>query len=185
MTSGTYEMTRSRLILLDANVVIQLFELSIWEQITARCEIVLVQTVIDETQFYETDSGRKYIDWEYWKTACPMKIESVPPADIHAYCSRFGPGYYEKLDPGEAEALTLLFRDKDSRICSADKVVWRVLGNTNATERGISLEEILMSSGLTKSVPHRFTKAFREKWCREGSIEGFLGRGDQTRRYDR
>ncbi|GAB4547759.1 MAG: hypothetical protein Tsb0013_07790 [Phycisphaerales bacterium] len=173
-------MTRSRLILLDANVVIQLFQLGIWEQITARCEIVLAQTVVDEVQFYETDTERKYVDWEHWKTACSMRIESVPPADVQAYCSKFGPGYYEKLDPGEAEALALLVRDTDSKICSADKIVWRVLGNTNATERGISLEEILTMSGLTKPIPHRFTKAFREKWCREGSVEGFMGRGDQT-----
>jgi len=176
-------MTRSRLILLDANVVIQLFQLGIWEQITARCEVVLAQTVIDEVQFYDTDAGREYVDWEHCKAACSMKIESVPPADIQAYCSKFGPGYYEKLDPGEAEALTLLSRDRDSKICSADKIVWRVLGNTNATDRGISLEEVLTMSGLTKPLPQRFTKAFREKWCREGSIEGFMGQGDQTRPF--
>lgn len=176
-------MTRSRLILLDANVVIQLFQLGIWEQITARCEVVLAQTVIDEVQFYDTDAGREYVDWEHWKAACSMKIESVPPADIQAYCSKFGPGYYEKLDPGEAEALTLLSRDRDSKICSADKIVWRVLGNTNATDRGISLEEVLTMSGLTKPLPQRFTKTFREKWCREGSIEGFMGQGDRTRPF--
>ena len=176
-------MTRSRLILLDANVVIQLFQLGIWEQIAARCEILLAQTVVDEVQFYETDTERKYVDWEHWKTACSMRIESVPPADVQDYCSKFGTGYYEKLDPGEAEALALLARDTDSKICSADKIVWRVLGNTNATERGISLEELLFMSGLTKPLSERFTKAFRKKWCREGSVEGFMGQGDQTRGY--
>lgn len=175
-------MTRSRLILLDANVVIQLFQLGIWEQITARCDIVLAQTVVDEVQFYETDAGREYVDWDHWKAKCSMRVESLPAADIQAYCASFGPGYYEKLDPGEAEALALLAQDAESKICSADKIVWRVLGNTNATERGISLEEILTKSGLTKPLPPRFTKAFREKWCREGSVEGFMGQGDQTRR---
>lgn len=174
-------MTRSRLILLDANVVIELFRLGIWEQITKRCDIMLAQTVMDEAQFYETDEGREYIDWEQWKQPGVLTIESVPAADIQQYCSKFGPGYYEKLDPGEAEALALLGRHNESVICSADKIVWRVLGNTNAVERGISLEELLTKSGLTKSLTARFTKAFREQWCKAGSVERFMGQGDQSK----
>ena len=77
----------------------------------------------------------------------------------------------------------MVSRDSDSKICSADKIVWRVLGNTNATDRGISLEEILAKYGLTKPLALRFTKAFRENWCRAGSIEGFMGQGDQTRSF--
>jgi hypothetical protein len=176
-------MTRSRLILLDANVVIQLFQLQIWEQVTARCEIVLAQTVVDEVQFYDTDDGRQYVDWTEIEKSGAIKVESLPPADVQSYCNRFGVNYYEKLDPGEAEALALLERDDQSQICSADKIVWRVLGNTNSVERGISLEEILAKNGLTKSLPNRFTKTFREKWCKQGSIERITGEGDKTSLY--
>jgi len=77
--------------------------------------------------------------------------------------------------------LILLERDADARICSADKIVWRVLGNTNHADRGVSLDEILRQVGLTKALPERFSKAFREKWCRVGSVERFMGRGDASR----
>lgn len=143
---------------------------------------MLAQTVVDEVQFYQTDTGSEYVDWDHWKSKCSMRVESLPAADIQAYCAKFGPGYYEKLDPGEAEALALLAQDDESKICSADKIVWRVLGNTNATERGISLEEILTKSGLTKSLPLHFTKAFREEWCRKGFQERLMGRGGHTDR---
>lgn len=172
-------MTRSRLVLLDANIVIRIFELGIWEQITKRCEVVLAQTVVDEAEFYDTDAGREYIDWERWIRERVMRVESVSAADVQAFCKQFDAGYYEKLDPGEAESLVLLERESDARICSADKIVWRVLGNTNKTDRGVSLEEILQQIGLTKSLPDRFSKRFREHWCREGSREHFMGQGDQ------
>ncbi len=173
-------MTRSRLVLLDANVVIELFRLGIWQQIVDRCEVVLAETVVEECQFYDTDDGRQYIDWDEVRAAGSVCIESLPASDIKTYCDQFGPGYYEKLDPGEAEALALLGRDAESSICSADKIVWRVLGNTNATERGISLEEILQSSGLTKPLQRRFTKAFREVWNKKGSIDRLMGLGDKS-----
>jgi hypothetical protein len=173
-------MTQSRLVLLDANIVIELFRLGIWNQITERCDIVLAETVVEESAFYDTPDGREYIDWDAVRNAGTVRIESLPVTDIKKYCDKFGQGYFEKLDPGEAEALALLARETGSMICSADKIVWRVLGNTNATERGISLEEILQSSGLTKQLQRRFTKAFRQEWNKKGGIDRFMGTGDNS-----
>lgn len=171
-------MTRSRLILLDANVVIHLFELDLWKQVVARCQIVIAQTVVDEAHFFERDGDRFPIDWEEMVRAGSVEIRAMTATEVQTYCNRFDPTYYEKLDPGEAESLALLERDTDARICSADKIVWRVLGNTNQAERGVSLEEILRQVGLTKALPERFSKAFREKWCKAGSVERFMGLGD-------
>jgi hypothetical protein len=169
------------IVLLDANVVIHLFELDLWKQVAARCHIVLAQTVIDEAHFFEKDGERFPIDWDELKRAGLVEVRTISAVDVQAYCKRFDPTYYEKLDPGEAESLALLERDAEARICSADKIVWRVLGNTNQTERGVSLEEVLKQSGLTKSLPERFSKAFREKWCKAGSVERFMGHGDTSK----
>lgn len=98
-------MTRSRLILLDANVVIRLFELGIWERIAARHHVLLARTVLDESQFYEDAHGRQYIDWDRWSAAGTFEVRQAPPSEVAAYCRRFDPGYMEKLDAGEAESL--------------------------------------------------------------------------------
>lgn len=172
-------MTRSRLILLDANVVIHLFELDLFRQLATRCQIVLAQTVVDEAHFFERDGERFAIDWGELIKEGVVEVRSATASEVQTYCDRFDPTYYEKLDPGEAEALTLLERDVEARICSADKIVWRVLGNTNQRERGVSLEEVLQQIGLTKKLPDRFSKSFREKWCQAGSQEHFMGRGDK------
>lgn len=172
-------MTRSRLLLLDANVVIYLFELGIWQQVAERCRLVLAQAVVDEAHFFERDGDRFEIDWAEWIRTTAIEIRSVPAAVVQAYCNRFEPTYYEKLDPGEAESLVILDREPEARICSADKIVWRVLGNTNQSDRGVSLEEILQQIGLTRALHYRFSKRFREQWCEEGGREHFMGRGDR------
>jgi hypothetical protein len=52
-----------RLLLFDANVVIEISRQGLWDQVIARCEIHLAQTVLDESQFYDDDQGeRHYID---------------------------------------------------------------------------------------------------------------------------
>lgn len=172
-------MTRSRLILLDANVVIHLFELDLWRQVVARSQIVIAQTVVDEAHFFERDGERFPIEWDALIREGSVEIRGLAASEVQAYCNKFDPTYYEKLDPGEAESLALLERDADSRICSGDKIVWRVLGNTNQADRGVSLEEILKQIGLTKGLPDRFSKRFREQWCKVGSQQHFMGQGDR------
>ena len=173
-------MTRSRLILPDANVVIRLFEVALWKKTVERCHLVLARTVVDEVRFFERGDERIPIERDELTCDGSVEIRELPASAVHAYCRRFGATYYEKLDPGEAEALALLEQDPAARICSADKIVWRVLGNTNQAERGVSLEEMLQQIGLTRVLPERFSKVFREKWCRAGSVERLMGRGDET-----
>lgn len=46
--------------------------------------------------------------------------------------------------------------ERESSICSADAIVWRV---------------------LAKSLPDQFSRAFRDMWTQRGSNERFMGRG--------
>lgn len=172
-------MTRSRLVLLDTNVVLRLFELGIWQAVTQKYQIVLAQTIIDEAQFFVRDDQRHEIDWAQILLSDAVEIRSATAGDIQKFCVRFDPNYLEKLDPGEAESLTLMQSDGHASICSADKIVWRVLGNTGQAERGISLEELLQKIGFSKALPDRFSKQFREQWTKRGGTEQIMGLGDR------
>ncbi|MFZ4576384.1 MAG: type II toxin-antitoxin system VapC family toxin [Phycisphaerales bacterium] len=172
-------MTRSRLVLLDTNVVLRLFELGIWQAVTQRYQIVLAQTVIDESQFFTRDDQRHDIEWGPILASGEVEVRSAAAADVAKFCGRFDRNYLEKLDPGEAESLTLMQQETQASICSADKIVWRVLGNTGQGERGVSLEELLQHIGLTKGLPDRFSKRFREKWTKGGGADQLWGYGDR------
>lgn len=65
----------------------------------------------------------------------------------------------------------------------ADSIVYKVLGNLNMAEQGISLEEILqkIGHGLADS-PWQYSKAFREKWTQAGQRDAITGLGDQSSR---
>jgi hypothetical protein len=110
-------------------------------------------------------------------------VFDVPLADIRTFRDRFDPTYLERLDPGETESLAYLLKaNAEIRICSADKIVYRVLGNLDRSEQGLSLEEVLRTVGLARPLPQQFTKTFRERWTAKGVEESLHGTGSQPPR---
>ncbi|MGC9454003.1 MAG: hypothetical protein ACP5HU_03990 [Phycisphaerae bacterium] len=170
-----------RLLLLDACVVIELFKRGIWEDVLDRCEIHLARTVVDEAHFYEDDLGeRHYFDLLEYEADGKIAVFDVPLTEIRNFLSRFGPSYMESLHDGEAESLAYLFNSSEPcLICSADKIVYRVLGNTNKGEQGISLQEILEQVGLGRKLSKPFGKQYREYWTGKGMQEGLRDQGWQ------
>jgi len=55
--------------------------------------------------------------------------------------------------------------------------VFRVLGNLNKEEQGVSLEEVLQKIGLGRQLKHQFSKTYRENWTKKGSQESIQGTG--------
>jgi len=173
-------MKRFRLLLLDAGIVIELFRQNLWNRLTAVCDIHLSRTVAElEAQFYEDDFGDKqYFDLGPYAEAGRITIFDVAPSDLGAFLSQFDPSYLERLDAGEAESLAFLLNsDEQYLICSADSIVYKVLGNLDRSEQGISLEEVLQRTGLGRRLTWQFTKGFREKWTSKGFQERLGGIG--------
>lgn len=69
---------------------------------------------------------------------------------------------------------------KKFRLASADKIVFRVLGNIDRADQGISLEEVLKQAGLSCKLPDHFSQAYREKWTQKGFEERMQGIGLKT-----
>ena len=103
-------MKKFSLLLLDANVVIHLFKVGIWEAVIAQCDVYLSRTVAEqEAHFYETDEGERHdFDLAPYVSDSRITIFDVGTSDLRAFKDGFGPAYFEKLDPGEAESLAFL-----------------------------------------------------------------------------
>ena len=172
-------MKKFRLLLLDANVVLEISRHGLWERIVARCDVHLAQTVLDESQFYEDDQGEKhYIDLAPYISSKAITVFDMTPSQMNGFLGEFDPVYLEKLDPGEAVSLAYLLGQSDEcRICSADKIVYRVLGGLRRPDQGVSLDEILRQIGLGRKLENEFTKAYREEWTKRGFQEGLTGIG--------
>ncbi|MCD4825790.1 MAG: hypothetical protein K8S55_14450 [Phycisphaerae bacterium] len=179
-------MKKFQLLLLDANIVIELFRLGIWEKVIDSCDIHLARSVAeDEAHFYLDEYGqRQDFDLKPYADNGRITIFDVVISELNGFCSQFDLAYMEKLDPGEAESLAYLVNSKEKYlICSADRIVYRVLGNLNREEQGISLEEILQKIGLGRSLSRQFSKACRENWTKQGAQEGIQGRGLKNSHY--
>ena len=173
-------MKKFRLLLLDANGVIELFRLGIWEHVVERCDVHVSRSVADiEAHFYEDEHGeRQDFDLAGQAETGTIRVFDVAPSDLDEFRARFDPVYFEKLDPGETESLAFMLNSGDEwLICSADKIVFRILGTLHRVEQGVSLEEILTGIGLGRSLRREFSRAYREKWTRKGFAEGLQGVG--------
>lgn len=172
-------MSRLKLLILDANVVIHLHELGIWSKLIGLCDVHLPRTVVSEVSYYEADGEKCYIDIEPDVVEQRVHAFDVALSDIKAFRDQFDPFYVEGLDPGECEALAYLCKsDQDFLISSGDAIVYRVLGRLKRSNQGISLEEILQKIGLQQNqLPWACRKAFRQKYTRDGEINALHGIG--------
>ena len=174
-------MTRSRLVLLDANIVIQLHAMGLWAVLRAHYRLALTQAVRDESRYYTRPDGTQAtIKLDADIASGEVELIEVTPRDFSRFQSRFDVGYVERLADGECESLAHITSDAaadEHLICSADAIVWRVLGCLHLRERGISLEEMLSACGRTARLPHHFTARFREEWTTRGFQEGLQGVG--------
>ncbi len=175
-------MSRSRLVILDANIIIYLHEIDLWQRLLDRYEVILSRTVAEhEAIFYEVGEERHEIDLTTAISDGRIQVVDILAADLLKFRSRFDPLYLEGLDPGETESLAylLLCPEQQIMICSADKIVYRVLPHLGLTERGISLEEMLSQSGLGRALPFPYSRAYREHWARRGEQDWISGVGSQ------
>ena len=172
-------MKRWSFLLLDANVIIALFRQGIWERVVAECDLHISETVLGEAHFFEDDAGVRHdFDLGLHVANGSIKKFSVSPPKVKSFVDTFGLDYIEKLDAGEAESLAYLEHASDEHlICSADAIVFRVLGNLDRGQQGVSLQEVLDKLGFGRRLPQQFTKAMREQWTGRGVTERMQGRG--------
>lgn len=173
-------MKRFKCLLLDANVVIKLFSLGLWDAIAKQCEIHLSEIVIREADYYEDSEGRRQdINLAPYIESGRVQIFSHSAADLSIFRKSFDPIYLEKLDPGETESLVhlLSYKSEDFHLCSSDAIVFRVLGNLKRSHQGVSLEEVLDQFKFRCSLERHFTIGFRRRWSQEGLADSLFGGG--------
>jgi hypothetical protein len=172
-----WRLKKFSLLLLDTNVVIELFAFDLWDRFIEVCDVHLARTVVNESKFWEDDLEQRYpINLAPYEQDGRITVHDADVSELSALTDQFGPTILEKLDPGESESLAILCNSKEQfLISSSDRIAYRVLGALLRSEQGISLEEIMQSIGLTKKLKPQFGKAFREEWSRRGFDEGISG----------
>lgn len=166
-----------RFLLLDADVLIELWRRGVWKHLLTLCDITIVETVRDEARFYEdADATRQEINLNQDVASGDVKVMSVPLAEIRKLLDSVPAAWHPDLNPGETASLAWLLAQPAEpayRLCSADHITFRVLGMKRRSGAGISLEEIFASIGRVQpNLARHFTKEYREDITRQGFADG-------------
>lgn len=154
-----------KLCLLDANIIIHLHELGLWEMMTTRFEVYVASTVRAEALFWTDDTGEEHaitlVTGKFVEVSASTSESAKPKRQFPAL----------QIDAGELESLAWLLSgaaDEECQVCSSDAVVFKVLGALGENFRGTSLEELLATVGDRRRLRPQYTKAFRERYAALG-----------------
>lgn len=163
------------LIILDANVIIELFRQNIFEALIGRYKIKLPTTIKNECKYYEDLSGVEIqIDWAIYLSTNKVEEISADGIEYGKLAKLFKEDFYRGIDPGELEALAIINASDEENLffCSGDLPSLKAMGVLGKGNQAISLEKLLLNIGIQKTLKQHFSekrknqeigKAFSEK----------------------
>ena len=174
--------TKPLLVLLDADVIIELHKEGAWEGLLTAYNVGISEIIArQEVQFYYDRTGKRiHTSFKEDEKAGRIRIISATAVDIGDTLDIFDQRMRDGLHPGEIEAITILRTSSESQelyFCSGDKKACEAIGLLGLSENGISLEMLLRRAGLTKPIRSHFSeKRFREI-IKKASADKIMGRG--------
>lgn len=160
-----------RIVLLDADVIIDLHRLDLWKQVIKRNKIIIPSSVLRlEALFFKDESGLKHSINLVQEVDKTIKEVSVSVSEIQDFKQKFEQFIKEELDLGETEALKILSDRDDCYFCTCDKAAIRVIAILGKKEQGISFESLVTSSGFTKKLDKKHMEIKFKQLLDEGSL---------------
>lgn len=176
----TRKITRPLCLLLDTNVIIKAHELGVWSNLVQDCHLLIPGTVIGESIYYIDKLGN-HINIDLQSQVDNRSISQIDPTlkDLFKFNQLFASWFIQSLHPGEIEALALICakKTKDTYFCTSDAPAIRALAMMHNSGLGISLEELLKISGLTKPLEVQYTQEFFKNNLGVGSENLITGQG--------
>ncbi len=123
---------RSKLVILDANVIIDMHRNAIWERIVSLYEVHVPSTVANDEAVYfisKDDHQQRDINLHNDITNNRIKILEATTDNIKTLKDKVTDDYFNSIDPGELEAIALLLNgDYDEfKFCTGDKAAIKAL----------------------------------------------------------
>ena len=154
-----------KLLLLDADVVIDLHTLGAFDRISKGFEICMTRSVLEEARYFKSSGVKTRIQISDRVTV----VEDVAVAHLQAVQEEAKTARLS-IDPGESESIASLIQEEQDLIfCTCDQAAIKLLAFMNLEGRSISFEKALRSTGYQKKnlYPRHWEETFSE-CVREG-----------------
>jgi hypothetical protein len=154
---------------LDADVIIDLHRLNLWESLTKNNKILVSSIVVcREVYHYDDAAGKRHvIDLSKEAGKSFFKI-SATIEQLSTITKEFEGLFEIDLHAGEKEALAILTTKKDMLFCTCDKAAMRALGFLGISHKGISFEKLLSRSGIKKKLEIKHSERQFSQFTQEG-----------------
>jgi hypothetical protein len=154
-----------KLLLLDADVVIDLHTLGLFGKIGKAYDVFLTRTVFEEATYYKKDGAKITIDIKDTAIIEGIDLESLKMVQREAKEARLG------IDPGESASIASLIQNEDLIFCTCDHAAIKLVSYMELEQRAMSVEKALRSTGYYEKnlYPRHFEKTFKSA-VREGKM---------------
>jgi len=153
-----------KLLLLDADVIIDLHTLGLFGRITKTYDICLTREVFEEAKYYKKDGTTIEVDLKDVLIIDNVDLEILRWVQREAKKAMLG------IDPGESTSIAYLSQtDEEITFCTCDQAAIKLMSYMELEEKAISLEKALKSAGYhgKKLYPRHLEKTFK-KAVKEG-----------------
>jgi len=147
-----------KLLLFDADVIIDLHTLGLFEKMRKAYDIRLTREVFEEAKYYKKDGAKIEIDLKDFKIINNIDLESLRKVQKDAKEARLG------IDPGESASIAYIMQtEEEITFCSCDKAAIKLISYMELEKKSISLEKALRSVGYhgKKLYPRHLEKSFK------------------------
>jgi hypothetical protein len=154
-----------KLLLLDADVIIDLHTLGLFGKIKKTYEVSVAKTVVDEAQYFKRGGKKHKIDISDSVTVIDdVDIEILKEVQAEAKEAQLA------IDPGELESIAYMRNAKEEVIfCTCDAAAIKLIAYLELDNRSTSVEKALRDAGYRKRnlYPRHYQKTY-ERHIKEG-----------------
>ncbi len=148
-----------RLRLLDADVVIDLHSLGLFEKMCRAYEVYVTQEVYEEATYFKKGGSKNSINIAGKVTVIKnVELEGLEKVEKEAKEARL------VIDPGESTSIAYINQtDEKMTFCSCDKAAIKLISYMELDQKTISLERALRDIGYHKRnlYPRHYEKTFK------------------------
>jgi hypothetical protein len=157
------------IVLLDADVIIDLHQLDLWKALTNNNKIHVSSIIVHrETYYYEDTAGKRHVI-DLSKEAGKSFVEiSATIEQLSTITKEFEDLFEIDLHAGEKEALAILKTRKSMLFCTCDKAAMKALGFLGISHQGISFEKLLERNGIKKKLEIKHSERQFRQFTQEG-----------------
>ena len=153
-----WKETMRKLLLLDADVIIDLHTLGLFGTIRKAYDICLTRSVYKEVRYYKKEGTKIGINLKYVTIIDDIYLENLRQVQREAKEARLG------IDPGESSSIAYLIQTEEEIIfCTCDRAAIKLISFMELEQKSTSLEKALRSAEYhgKKLYPRHREKTFK------------------------